>query len=300
MGVTLLLGLCTGCNQTDTTSNSTTAGSSVTNYTVKGQVIEVHPERGSMLVKHEEIPGYMQAMTMPFNVPQTNQLSLIAPGDEIRFQLKVTDEEGWAEQLEVLVKADPTTLPVRPTTRVVRDVEPLEVGDPLPDYEWVDENGERFKFSDYYGKVMAFNFIFTRCPFPDFCPRMINRFKEAGERLKSDPELVSDWQFITISFDVDYDTPERLLNYARGYGYDDAFWKFATGELIDMDALTEQVGLAFVREPGSTEFNHNLRTVVVNLRGIVSEILIGNEWEATELIEAMQKAEKEGDSLAEP
>jgi len=279
-----------GCRPDDSATHPSTDGLSVTNYTVTGQVVEIYPERGSILVKHEEILGYMQAMTMPFDVPQTNELALVAPNDVIRFQLKVNEEKGWAEQLQILIKADPSTLPVRPTARVVRDVEPLEVGDKLTDYTLINEHAKSFKLSDYEGKVLAFNFIFTRCPFPNFCPRMVNRFKEAAEKLNTNPNLVQDWQFVTITFDVDYDTPERLLSYAKAYGYNEEYWTFATGELIDIDALTEQVGLMFMREPGSTEFNHNLRTVVVNPKGVVSEILIGNEWETDELIQAMRKA----------
>ena len=86
--------------------------------------------------------------------------------------------------------------------------------------------------------------------------------------------------------------------YANAYQHDHKQWSFATGELIEIDALTEQFGLVFYRSEDSLlDWDHNLRTILIDQEGIIREILIGNQWKGEELAEKMQSLLKgEGDS----
>ena len=140
---------------------------------------------------------------------------------------------------------------------------------------------------------MAITFIYTRCPLPDFCPKMNQQFLGAQEKLKSMENAPDNWQFISISFDPVNDTPERLKFYASAYQYDPAKWTFATGEMIEIDALTEQFGLMFYRTEGSImDWDHNLRTVLVDPEGNIRDIIIGNLWKTEELVEKIVKLAK--------
>lgn len=260
-------------------------------YAVKGIVEEIKPDGRTVIIEHEEIPGYMPAMTMPFTVKNTNELTGVKPRDIVQFRMVVTEDDGWIEQVTRIGFAPPTNAAqLNRTFRPVREVEPLSVGDAMPDYTFTNELGKVVRLADFQGSAYAFTFIFTRCPFPIYCPRMAENFQSAARQLKADRAVPTNWHLLSITFDVDYDTPERLRAYAQRYGYDPTRWSFLTGALIDIDAITEQFGLVFPRTETGIGFDHNLRTVVVDATGRVHRILLGNEWKPEEFTAALKEA----------
>lgn len=258
-------------------------------FSVKGVVKELQPAGRTVVIKHEKIGDYMPAMTMPFETRDTNELAGLKPGDEVSFRLLVTQKDSWVDQIAKTGSTNITEPPAE-TFRRVRLVEPLNVGDAMPDYPFTNELGAAIHLSDFKGQALAFTFIYTRCPLPNFCPRMSENFSEAARKLAAMPDAPKNWHLLSISFDPGYDRPEVLKNYARRYQPDTNHWDFATGALIDIDAITEQFGLMFPREGGGFIFNHNLRTVVVDARGKVQKVFTGNQWKADELVEEMVKA----------
>ena len=257
-------------------------------FSVKGVVRELQPDGRTVVIKHEEIPNYMPAMAMPFEVKNTNELSGLRPGDEISFRLFVTEKEGWIDQIAKLGSTNVAGPPPGETFRRVRTVDPLNVGDPMPDYPFTNELGQAIHLGEFKGQALGLTFIFTRCPFPNFCPRMSGNFADAYKKLSAMPDAAGNWRLLSISFDPDHDTPAVLKNYAKRYDYDTNHWSFATGALIDIDAITEQFGLVFPREGAG--FNHNLRTAVVDAQGRVQKVFTGNEWKVAEFVEEMVKA----------
>ena len=255
-------------------------------FQVKGVITRVEPDGKMALIKHEAIPDYMQAMTMPFDVKDTNELATLKPGDAVIFQLVVTPEDGWIEQVK---KTGVSSAPQpHESVRVVRDVDPLEVGDVMPDYHFTNELSQAIRLSDFKGQALAFTFLYTRCAYPDFCPRMSNNFAEVCKKLAAHPAGLTNWHLLSISFDPEWDTPPRLKEYAQRYRLDPRRWSFATGAMIDIDAITEQFGLAFAWR--NATIDHTLRTVVVDAQGRIQQIVIGNEWKPDELVTQMVKA----------
>lgn len=267
-------------------------------FEVRGEVRRVIPEGQTVVVKHEEIPGYMAAMTMPFQVKDPGQLEGLEPGDRIAFRMIVTEEDGWIDRIRILQKGQPEEpKPVIPSIRIVREVEPLEVGDLLPDYTFTNELGRVVRFKQYRGQVVALTFIYTRCPYPTFCPRQGREFARASEQLAERlPDPPKRWHLFSLSFDPGYDTPSVLQRYARSFHYDPAHWSFLTGAIMDIDAITEQFGVIFARD--GEGFSHNVRTVVVDPEGRIRKIFVGNRWTAEELVQEMLKAWEE--SLQRP
>jgi protein SCO1/2 len=259
-------------------------------FQVKGLVLEVNPAEKSVKIKHEAVPDYMPAMTMNFDVKDTNELAGIAAGDPVSFRMIVTDTYGWIDQIHKtgLKKND---LPMTGPFRVVRDVEPLEIGDHLPPYQFTNQFGLAFSTAQFTNQVWAVDFIFTRCPFPTFCPQAARRFAETQRALLAATNAPANWHLLTISFDPEFDHPEVLKRYAESYGYNSNRWTFATGALIDITAIGDQLGLKFWRDENGS-FDHNLRTAVIDASGRVRNILIGNEWTSDELVEAMIQAGK--------
>jgi len=274
------------------TAGETTAPAAGTNqhtYQVKGVVIELKPDGKTVRIKHEEILGYMPAMTMPFEVRDTNELAGLKPGDTVSFRMIVTDDEGWIDQVRKLDVAERTGAPTTGAFRLVRDVEFLKEGDLLPEYYFTNELGQAVSTTQFRGQALAITFIFTRCPYPTFCPLMSSNFEQTQQKLLALANGPTNWHLLTLSFDPEYDTPARLRAYAEQRHYDPKHWSFLTGKLIDITAMTEQFGMFFWRDE-TGGISHNLRTVVVDARGRVRKIIPENKWTADELVGELVKA----------
>lgn len=291
---TLMMAACSsnGRNEPKAADSATSTTGAATNrqeFEVRGVVEEVKSQERRVVIKHEEIPNYMPAMTMPFDVKELTELNGIAKGDEVLFRMVVTEDDGWIENVRKTgVSTNTAPAAVVPRFRPVRDVEPLTVGDVMPNYSFTNSFGNRVSFSDFKGQAIVFTFIFTRCPFPTFCPRMNMNLEKAYTELTTRAGAPTNWHLFSISFDPEWDTPKRLATYAKAYTTDLSKWDFVTGAMIDIDAITEQIGLVFTFQQNT--FNHNLRTVVVDAAGKIQDIFVGNEWKPEELANAIVKA----------
>ncbi len=271
----------------------------ITNYAVRGIVKSLKPAEKEVVIRHEEIPGYMIAMTMPFNVRDANELQGIHPGDAVEFRMRVTEKDAWIDQLRVVASthATPTPTPVAasptnppPAFRVLPSVPELKVGDVVPDYAFTNQLGEPFKLSRFRGDALAVTFIFTRCPYPLFCPRMSDNFSTTQKLLMNRAGGPTNWHLISLSFDPEYDTPETMKAYGGRWGANPAHWTLATGSFDQIEPMATSSGLYFGRGVGIAEQNHNLRTLVIGPQGRLEQILIGNQWTAEELADALAKA----------
>jgi len=258
-------------------------------YEVKGVVKEVNVERKKVKIAHETIPGYMEAMTMQFDVKDNSDLKALQAGDPVSFRMVVLPDDGWIENLK---KTDGprTPVPTEGTMRRARYVEALGVGDPIPEYTFTNMLGQLVKLSELKGRAIAFTFIFTRCPFPTFCPRLNTTFQDAQNRIKAMPEAPTNWTMLSITMDPDYDTVARLKDYAQRYKIDASHWQFVTGDLTDITAIGEQFGLQFWRPKPNDPISHNVRTVVIDATGRVQWITNENEYKADELANQIVKA----------
>lgn len=259
-------------------------------YEVKGVLKEIRANGWKALIDHEDIPGYMEAMTMLLDVKDTNDLAAVRPGDTIQFRMLVTDSDGWIDRVRRIGTntASVAAAPVAKSSNLqFAEVNEVGVGDPLPDCVLTNQAGKAIRLSEFRGQALAFTFIFTRCPFPVYCPRMNNNLGAVQKELV-DAKAGTNWHLLSISFDPEHDTPERLAAYGRTYRHDPERWSFATGKLEDVRNLGESFGLMFYKKGGTIE--HNVRTVVVNTDGRVQRIFPGNEWAPAELAAEMKKA----------
>ncbi len=160
----------------------------------------------------------------------------------------------------------------------------LAIGDNVPDCELTDANGRPLNISRFRGRALAVTFIFTRCPLPDFCPRLTSHFKAAQEELAKTGG--HDWHLLSLSFDPEHDTPRQLALHAKALGADARQWTFATGKAVK--EFGAALGLEVTIKDGF--INHNLRTIVVDAAGRVQCIFKGSDWTAQDLVWEMQKA----------
>lgn len=253
-----------------------------------GVVTEVFSAEKKVTIKHDAIPGYMQAMTMPFDVKDTNELANLSPGDSVSFRIVIENNKGWIDQIRKTGKMINIPLTSGPL-RSVRDVDALNEGDLLPDYHLTNQLGHAISTAQYRGQALAITFLFTRCPYPNYCPLMANNFAAVQKKLLGTPNAPTNWHLLTVTFDPEFDTPEILRQYAEMHHADPARSTYATGSLTDITALGQQFGLAFWKEQGGI-ISHNLRTIIIDASGRVQKIFIGNEWQPEDLVAEITKA----------
>ncbi|MBL9176089.1 MAG: SCO family protein [Verrucomicrobiales bacterium] len=293
----LLTLLLTGCGpDTGSATGQSPTGESITNYDVRGVVLSLNPAESKVVIRHEEIPGYMMAMTMPFTVRGTNELEKVKAGDGVRFRMRVTETDGWIDQLQVISNAPPSrvsapaTNTAPPGFRVLPNVPDLKPGDVVPNYSFTNQFGGRFDLQSFRGQSLAVTFIFTRCPFPTFCPRITEQFGKVQSLLQAERSGPTNWHLLSLTFDPAFDTPDTMKAYGERWKADPARWTLATGSLDEIEPFAVSVGLYFGRDVNVANMNHNLRTLVIAPDGRLRQVLVGNEWSPAELAEALSKA----------
>jgi len=259
-------------------------------YQVKGVIKELIPEQKRARITHEKIPGYMEAMTMLFDVKDARDLEDLRTNDVVEFRMVVTDDDGWIENVKRVGTVGVVGTSLKDEVRAARVVAELKVGDVMPDYTLTNELGRAFQLTSFRGGALGFTFIFTRCPFPTFCPRISGNFAAAERQLLALPNAPTNWHLLSITFDTEYDTPAVLKPYATQYRKDAARWTFATGDMVEITAFGDHFGQMFWRDGAG--FNHNSRTVVLDPLGRVFKVFDGNEWKVADFVAAMVEAAK--------
>ena len=250
-------------------------------YEVKGQVISIDAENGTVTLDHEDIGDFMAAMTMPFPLKDTWAFEYLEPGNRVNAILVVSGNEHWLE--DVVISEAPVPLDAD-------SVPPARIGEAVPDVELVNQDGTNIHISDFRGKALLVTFIYTRCPLAEFCPRMTAQFSALEGLLRDEPDLYEKTHLLTISFDPAYDTPETLRQYALDAAHitPDTFehWEFATGTPENIQELASFLQLDYSGE--DEQIMHNLRTAIVAPDGTLFELHTGNRWESDDLLETLQ------------
>lgn len=266
-------------------------------YPLKGKVEALDIFDRELTVAHDEIPGFMPAMTMPFRMPEDKgwlarlrgmRLERLRRGDVITATLVVKANESWIENVNVVRYEPPPDLPI-PIPKEAR------VGETVVDVLLEDQDGKPLHLADYRGHPLALTFIYTRCPLPEFCPRIMKSFQELEQAIENDPGLRKTARLLSVSFDVEFDRPEVLNAFGSAFVKDRgqgpfARWKLATGTKEAIDRLGRYFGLVFFKEDG--QFAHTLVTVVIGPDGKLAKELSGNDWTPDEALRAMRETMK--------
>jgi protein SCO1/2 len=248
----------------------------------RGLVLEVDRSASSLTVSHDAIPGYMDAMVMPFVVRDPKQMAHVRPGDRIAFRLNVSDERSWIDRLRLLSAAPADAgLAKSPAVSIL-----VPVGREVPDFTLTNQGGQPVSLSSLRGQVVAITFIYTRCPLPDYCPRMITNLQAIERRF---PERVGkDLALAAITFDPQHDTPPRMKTYARAFQADRPGWQFLTGSIEDVTRVCAQFGVQFWPEEGL--ITHTLQTVVIDRDGKLVASVEGKDYSVKQLTDLVAHA----------
>ena len=258
-------------------------------YAVTGMVVHVDRAHRSFTASIQAIPNFMQAMTMPFEVRQASELQGLAPGVVVAFTLIVDGNSSHAERIRVVhyqnTEQDPFSasrlklLSDLASGRGGPAVATLAIGAVVPDFSLLDQRRRSVSLSQFRGKVVVANFIYTTCALPTFCLRLANNFGVLQRRFAQ--ELGRDFVLLTVTFDPAHDTPDVMAKYASQWNANADTWRFLTGPPADVDRACRLFGVRAFSNEGL--YDHSLHTVIIDRQGRLTANIEGNEFTATQL-----------------
>ncbi len=260
-------------------------------YALTGTVVSLSEERGTALVDHEEIPGYMPRMTMEFHV-NPGDLRILREGLKIRGKMY---EAGDGFYLEEIWPLDPAAERIVETAgqalrqdTVTRGGTPYrEVGENLPNFALYDQDGKVVQASQLRGRQVVMNFIFTRCPDAKMCPATVMKMMQLQAMARE--AGVADLELVSITLDPEYDTPGVLRDYADARGIDTTNYRFLTGPERAIKDMLAQLGV-LVFENGPL-IQHTLATVLIDGKGKMVHRFDGSAWSAEDFASRLRKTE---------
>ncbi len=290
--ITLLAVALAGCHAGHQNASATEASPSFKIYKLRGKVVSTNPTSGEVTLDHEAIPGFMDAMTMPYKLKDTSIVSELHPGDVLTADLLVSqdaDADVVLDHIVVVAQGKPDYKPA-----VVYHVP--APGDLVPDFALRNQNGHEIHIKQFRGKELLITFIYTRCPLPNFCPRVTRNFAAIEKQLSSDPTLYAGTHLLSVSFDPEHDTPERLRAYGAQYIGSDAktafvHWDFGVPQKPVLAEMARYFDLGMTAGPDDS-ITHTLSTTLVGRDGKVVRFYPGNDWTAEQVVADVKQAAK--------
>jgi protein SCO1/2 len=247
-------------------------------YHLRGKVVSTDAAKGEVTLDHEAIPGFMEAMTMPYKLKDPSVLPELHPGDVITADVLVSQDADADLLLDHIV----VVAQARPDYKPAVSYHVPTPGDQTPDFKLRNQDGRAIHLGQFRGQALLITFIYTRCPRPDFCPLVTRHFAAIDEQLRSDARLGAKTHLVSISFDPDNDTSARLRAFALEYMKEDrkdafARWDFAVPEKGTLPEMAKFFDLAVSAGDGNT-LTHTLSTTLIGPDGKVVRFYPGNDW----------------------
>ena len=269
---------------------STNPNEGADHYDTRGVVRGFSPDRSTIEIQHENIPGFMPSMTMPFVTRDPKQITDLKIGDAISFRMAVTKKDFWIENVKKIQREEVDVAEPKRTPPVSADRDArLKEGEEIRPFNLTNQSGERISLDTFHGQPFLLTFVFTRCPVPNFCPRMSNNFEELQEAIKGGRGTLATTRLLSVTLDPAYDTPKVLSEYAAFHHADSKIWTFATGDEKEIDSLTR--GFSVYRQNEGGTISHGLATALVNKEGKIDKIWRGNAWTPAEIIKEIQASQ---------
>jgi len=268
-----------GCRGKSTTASS--AASQVKQYHVRGVVVATDPAKGEITLDNDAIPGFMDAMVMPYTLKNPSVISALHPGDTITATLLASDTSDVLDQIVVVGQARADYPP--PV-----QYNPLTPGESVPNFKFLNQSNKTIDLAQFHGKVLLVTFIYTRCPLANYCPRMSRNFAEIDQALAEDPSLYKRTHLLSVSFDPAYDTPKVLRSYGGAYTgkyTDETFkhWDFAAPSQKELPSVLKFFLVGVTPGPQKT-LTHSLSTIVISPQGKIYKWYPTNDWTPRQLL----------------
>jgi len=257
-------------------------------HPLTGEIVKILADRDTLLVSHDKIPGYMMAMTMEFKVTKAD-LANAKEGQRIRAELVQRGEDLWLEKIwpdDTVTKStlDAATKALVQDTAMRGKEAYREIGETLPTFTLLDQEGRTVAANRFRGKKVVLNFIFTRCPIATMCPAATLRMSELQKAARA--AGAKDFELVSVSLDPEYDTPGVLREYAESRGLDTSNWSFLTGPDTAVRQLLSQLGV--IREFEGSTIKHSLATVLIDEQGRIVYRADGSAWQVDDFVRRLK------------
>jgi protein SCO1 len=254
-------------------------------YKLQGQIISIAPDHTDATIKHEDIKGFMSAMTMPYKVKDAKEYENLVPGDLINATLVVVSNDAYLKDVKKVGNAPLEKPPAEAAMPAAASgFEPLKLGQPVPSGKFLNQDGKPTSLEAFRGSAVLVTFIYTNCPMPTFCPLMDRNFVTIQNKLKAEKNALN-VHLLTVSFDPVTDTPAVLKRHADKLGADTRMWTFLTGNRDDIDQWASRFGVSVSRAMNDPrDITHNLRTAIIDRQGNLVQIYTGNEWSPDQVL----------------
>lgn len=254
-------------------------------YPLQGQVLSVAADHTEATIKHEDIPTFMPAMTMPYKVQDPRLFEGLKPGDLITSTLVIISNDAFLEGVRKVGEAPLEQPPASAgSASASSGFELLKPQERVPNTQFVDQDGRPRDFASFKGSTVVLTFIYTACPIPTFCPLMDRHFATLQRTLKRD-RTGTPVHLVSVSVDPTTDTPAVLKKHAAALGADPAWWTFLTGDRDAVDQFASRFGVSISRDLNDPiNIAHNLRTAIVDAEGRLVKVYTGNEWTPDQLL----------------
>ena len=258
-------------------------------YPLTGEVISANPARGTLTVTHDEIKGFMMGMTMEFKVTK-GDIENAKPGQRIRAELVIRGndlslEKIWPDDAATAAAVAAAAKALAQDTTMRGKEAYREIGETVPDFTLLDQEGRAVPVSRFRGKQVVLNFIFTRCPIANMCPAATFRMMDLQKAAKA--AAIGNLELVSVSLDPEYDTPGVLKEYAEVRGIDTTNFTFLTGPDLAVRHLLAQLGV--IREFEGATIKHTLATVLINEQGRITYRVDGSTWLVEDFIAHLKK-----------
>ena len=254
-------------------------------YALQGQVLGKSGSEQQITVNHGEIPGFMAAMSMPYPVRAKSDFDKVQPGDKITADVVVDGgHRYWLEKVKVVDDSGRGSVSSLPPHELLP-------GETAPDLPLTNQDGKQIRLGDFKGKAVLITFIYTRCPFPTFCPLISSNFAAIQKELAKNPEDYAKTHLVSISLDPAYDTPPVMRKYGLSYLSDDAggfqHWDFVSSSPEDLKKLATAFGLEYFEQDNL--ISHSMETILLNTDGKIAETWPGSDWKIAEMVAALRQ-----------
>jgi protein SCO1/2 len=261
-------------------------------HPAKGLVLKVDVENRSVVVSCDTIPGYMDAMEMPFAVQDSKTLATLKPGMTVRFTMVERANVLYAENIQAGTAAnfEPEPVQAGELSALHRAMDPstiakiVTVGQQVPDFALTDQAQAKVHLSQLQGKVVALTFGYSRCPNPNYCLRLSNNLSTVEKRFHD--RAGRDLVLLTIMIDPNHDQGATLVQYAGVFKANAEDWHFLTGPLPEIKQVAGMFGMNFWSD--ESLLTHTLHTVVIDRQGRLASNIEGNQFTAQQLGDLVQ------------
>jgi protein SCO1/2 len=283
------IALLIGCHPSSPSSAPSSAPQKT--FTIRGKVVSTSGNH--VVLDGEDVPGFMEAMTMDYKLKDPTVTSELHPGD--RITAKVLADKDGDSYTNVQLDSIVVIAQARPDYKPPVSYHVPTPGDQVPDFHFINQSDRVIHFDQFKGKVVLLTFIYTRCQLADFCPRMSRNFADIDKALAADPVLYKQTHLLSVSFDPAYDTPKVLRSYGGAYtgNYTNErfqHWDFAAPTEKDLPPVTQFFNVGVTAGDSKSNLTHSLSTILIGKDGRIVAWYPTNDWNPSDVVAAMKKS----------